>query len=192
MKVIGFNTSPHKKGNTFIAMETVFEQLEKENITTELIQIGSETILPCDGCGVCKKTQDGFCVIDEDNMNSYLSKAYGSQGILIGSPVYFGSVTPVAKALVDRMGYCARAGGYRLKRKVCAAVAAVRRQGAVDTLNQINNMYMLNQTILPSSIYWNFGLGSKPGQIREDEEGMKTFRILGENMAWLLKKVNDG
>ncbi|MDD3775983.1 MAG: flavodoxin family protein [Actinomycetota bacterium] len=192
MKVIGFNCSPHKKGNTFIAMQTVLEQLEAEGINTNIIQIGSEQISSCDGCGVCKKTKDGFCVIDKDNMNQYLKLAYQSQGILIGSPVYFGSVTPTAKALVDRMGYCARAGGFLLKRKVCAAVAAVRRQGAVDTINQVNNMFMLNQTIIPSSIYWNFAIGAKPGQVREDQEGMDTLKVLGENMAWLLQKVaND-
>jgi len=191
LKVIGFNGSPHKKGNTFLAIGQVFEQLEAQGIETEIIQIGSETIKPCDGCGVCKKTRDGFCVIDEDNVNQYLKKAYDAEGLVIGSPVYFGSVTPTIKALLDRMGYCARAGGYLLKRKVCAAVAVVRRQGAVDTLNQINNMYMLNQAILPASVYWNFAIGRVPGEVKNDEEGMETLKILGQNMAWVLKKIKE-
>ncbi|MGM0366369.1 MAG: flavodoxin family protein [Actinomycetota bacterium] len=189
MKVIGFNGSPHKKGNTFLAIRQVFEQLEAQGIKTEIIQVGSEEVKPCDGCGACKETRDGFCIIDDDEINQYMKKAYDADGMVIGSPVYFGSVTPKVKALVDRMGYCARAGGYLLKRKVCTAVAAVRRQGAVDTLNQINNMYMLNQVILPSSVYWNFAIGRTPGEIEKDEEGIKTLKILGENMAWLLKKI---
>lgn len=114
---------------------------------------------------------------------------YESDGIIIGSPVYFGSVTPQTKAFIDRGGYCAGSGGYLLKRKVCAGVVAVRRQGAVQTLHQINNLFILGQTIIPTSIYWNMGMGEEKGEIRKDEEGMRTFKILGENMAWLLKKV---
>jgi len=190
LKVIGFNGSPHKKGNTFLAIRQVFGQLEAQGIETEMISIGSEEVRPCDGCGECKETRDGFCIIDDDDVNIYMKKAYDADGMVIGTPVYFGSVTPKVKALVDRMGYCSRAGGYLLKRKVCVAVAAVRRQGAVDALNQINNMFMLNQCVLPSSVYWNFGIGRIPGEIKNDVEGMETLKILGENMAWLIKKIN--
>jgi len=139
-----------------------------------MVQVGGKNIKGCNACGKCKKTGDGFCVIDDDIVNDCLSKMYESDGIIVGSPVYFGSVTPEAKALIDRAGYCARAGGYLLKRKVCTAVAAARRQGAVSVFNQINNLFVLNQAIIPCSIYWNMG---------------KTFKILGENMAWLLKKL---
>jgi multimeric flavodoxin WrbA len=114
---------------------------------------------------------------------------YESDGIIIGSPVYFGSVTPQVKSLIDRSGYCSRAGGYQLKRKVGAGVIAVRRQGAVETLHQINNLFLVNQAIIPCSIYWNMGMGREKGEILDDEEGINTFRILGENMAWLLKKI---
>ncbi len=190
MKTIGFNGSPHKKGNTFLALRQVFEQLESRGVETEIMHIGSQSIQPCDGCGKCKKTKDGLCAID-DGLNVYMQKAYAAQGVVIGSPVYFGSVTPPTKALLDRLGYCARAGGYLLKHKVCAAVAAVRRQGAVDTLNQIQYMFMLNQAILPSSVYWNFAVGRNPGEVKNDEEGMEALKILGQNMAWLLKKIKD-
>lgn len=141
MKVVGFNGSPRKKGNTFIAIQTVFGHLQKEGIETELIHIGENPAYGCTDCGICKKTKDGFCSIDSDDLNKHLKKLYSAEGIIIGSPVYFGSITPPAKAFIDRVGYCARAGGSLLKRKVCASVAAVRRHGAVDTLNQINNMF---------------------------------------------------
>lgn len=189
MKVVGFNGSPRKDGNTSIAIKAVFNELEKEGIETELVHIGQNPVYGCTACEACKKNKDGFCIIDSDIVNECLIKMYESDGIIIGSPVYFGSVTPQIKAFIDRAGYCAGSGGYLLKRKVCAGVVAVRRQGAVQTLNQINNLFILNQTIIPTSIYWNMGIGRKKGEIKKDEEGMRTFKILGENMAWLLKKI---
>ncbi len=190
MKVVGFNGSPRKDGNTYLAIKTVFEVLESQGIETELIHIAGEPVYGCNACGACKKTGDGLCIIDSDILNECQKKMYESQGIIIGSPVYFGSVTPQVKALIDRSGYCARAGGNLLKRKVGAGVIAVRRAGAVETLHQINNLFLLNQVIIPGSIYWNMGIGREKGEILDDEEGMDTFRNLGENMAWLIKKLN--
>ena len=189
MKVIGFNGSPRKDGNTSIAIKTVFQALEDEGIETEMMHIAEEPIYGCRACGTCKKTGDGFCIIDSDILNDCVKKMYESDGIIIGSPVYFGSVTPQVKSLIDRSGYCSRAGGFLLKRKVGAGVIAVRRQGAVGTLHQINNLFLINQAIIPCSIYWNMGIGREEGEIVNDKEGMDTFRILGENMAWLLKKI---
>ncbi|NQT67778.1 MAG: flavodoxin family protein [Actinobacteria bacterium] len=189
MKVVAFNGSPREKGNTSIAIQIVFAELEKEGIETELVQIGSNNIRGCNACSKCKKTADGFCAINDDIVNECLKKMYASDGIIIGSPVYFGSVTTETKALIDRSGLCARAGGYLLKRKVCAAVVVARRQGAVSVFNQINNLFILNQAIIPCSIYWNMGIGKNIGEVENDEEGMKTFKVLGENMAWLLKKL---
>ena len=142
MKVSGFNGSPRVDGNTTIAIKTVFKELEKENIETELIHIAEKPIFGCTACGVCKKKGDGICIIDSDIFNDCQKKMYESDGIIIGSPVYFGSVTPQVKSFIDRSGYCARAGGYRLKGKVGAGVIAVRRAGAVDTLHQINNLFL--------------------------------------------------
>lgn len=190
IKVIGFNGSPRSDGNTFIAIQTIFAELEKENIKTDLIHIGEELIHGCKGCNICKKSKNRFCASDNDILNSCLEKMYESEGIIIGSPVYFGSVTPPVKALIERTGCCARAGGFLLKRKICTSVVAVRRQGAVDTLNQINNLFYVNQTIMPFSLYWNIGIGREKGEVKNDKEGMETFRVLGENMAWLLKKIN--
>jgi len=189
MKVIGFNGSPRKEGNTSIAIKTVFKALEDEGIETEMMHIAEKPVYGCRACGTCKKTGDGFCIIDSDILNDCVKKMYESDGIIIGSPVYFGSVTPQVKSLIDRSGYCSRAGGFLLKRKVCAGVIAVRRQGAVETLHQINNLFLINQAIIPCSIYWNMGIGREEGEILNDKEGMDTFRVLGENMAWLLKKI---
>jgi len=189
MKVVGFNGSPRKEGNTSIAIKTVFKALKSEGIETEMVHIAKTPIYGCKACGNCKKTGEGFCSVDSDILNDCIKKMYESDGVIIGSPVYFGSVTPQTKSLIDRGGYCARNGGYLLKRKVCAGVIAVRRQGAVETLHQINNLFLVNQAIIPCSIYWNMGIGREEGEILDDEEGINTFRILGENMAWLLKKI---
>ncbi len=189
MKVVGFNGSPRKEGNTSIAIKTVFKALEDEGIETEMVHIAEKPIYGCRACDTCKKTGDGFCIIDSDILNDCVKKMYESDGIIIGSPVYFGSVTPQVKSLIDRSGYCSRAGDFLLKRKVGAGVIAVRRQGAVETLHQINNLFLINQAIIPCSIYWNMGIGREKGEIVNDKEGMDTFRVLGENMAWLLKKI---
>ena len=191
MKVVGFNGSPRKDGNTSIAIKTVFNELKKEGIETELIHIGKNPVYGCNACGVCLKNKDGFCTIDSDIINDCLKKMYESEGIIIGSPVYFGSVTPQVKAFIDRVGYCAGSGGYLLKRKVCAGVVAVRRQGVLQTLYQIYNLFFLSQAILPTSTYWNMGMGREKGEIKKDTEGIKTFKTLGKNMAWLLKKINS-
>ena len=190
MKVVGFNGSPRKDGNTYLAITEVFKALEKEGIETELIHIAEKPLYGCRACGTCKKTGDGICIVDSDMFNDCQKKMYESDGIIIGSPVYFGSVTPQAKSLIDRSGYCARSGGNLLKRKVGAGVIAVRRAGAVETLHQINNLFLLNEVVIPGSIYWNMGIGREKGEILDDEEGMDTFRNLGENMAWLIKKIN--
>lgn len=191
MKVTGFNCSPNRDGNTFTAINKVLGPIEEEGIRTEIVQVSERPIYGCRSCYVCARTGEGFCMIDSDIFNDCLKKMYEADGIIIGSPVYFGSVSTQAKALIDRAGLCAINGGYLLKRKVCAGVLAARRQGAVTALNQINNLFLLNQAIIPCSVYWNMGIGLQKGEIEDDSEGLDTFRVLGENMAWLLKKINS-
>jgi multimeric flavodoxin WrbA len=189
MKVVAFNGSPRKDGNTFIALNIVLDELKKEGIQTEIFQIGSENIKGCNVCLICKKNMDGFCAIKSDSVNQALSEIYGSEGFIIGSPTYFGSLTPEAKAFIDRVGYCSRAGGSMLKRKVAAGIAIARRAGSVSVCHQINNLFLLGQCIIPASTYWNIGIAREKGEIMEDKEGVETFKILGQNMAWLLKKL---
>ncbi len=189
MKVALFNGSPRKKGNTYTALSIVADELNKEGIAAEINQVGGKDIKACDACGICKKRADGYCAIKDDVVNEYIEKMYEAEGIVIGSPVYFGSLTPETKALVDRTGYSSRAGGFLLKRKACASVAAVRRAGSVDVLSQINNLFYLGESIIVCSSYWNMVVAKEIGDINKDSEGLEILKTLGQNMAWVLKKT---
>ena len=191
MKVVAFNGSPRRKGNTKILIDTVFSVLEKEGIETEMIQLGNKIVHGCTACGICKDIQNGKCHIKNDHLNYCIEKMIEADGIIIGSPVYFADVTTEVKALIDVAGYVVRANGHLLKRKVGAGVVAVRRGGALPTFETMNNFFLINQMIVPGSSYWNFAFGRNPGEVLNDEEGMQTMHDLGENMAWLLKKVNS-
>ena len=109
--------------------------------------------------------------------------------IILGSPVYFSMMTPELKAFIDRAGYVARANSDMFKRKVGAAVVAVRRAGAIPTFDAINHFFLISQMIVPGSSYWNIGVGQKKGDVKNDEEGMKTMIDLGNNIVWLLKRL---
>jgi len=112
-----------------------------------------------------------------------------SDGIIIGSPTYFAALTPETKALIDRCGMVSRANGDMFKRKAGAAVVAVRRAGAIHVFDSINHFFTIGQMIIPGSSYWNIGIGRNVGDVEQDEEGVDTMKVLGENMAWLLKKI---
>lgn len=191
MKVIAINGSPRKKGNTEILLREVLSVLEKNGIETELIQIGGKKVNSCVACMKCKEEKDGLCHKKNDLINSIIKKMVKADGILIGSPVYFSDLTPETKALIDVSGYALRAAGNPLRRKVGASVTAVRRGGAMTTLDSINHFFLINEMIIPGSSYWNIGIGREKGDVLKDEEGMKTMRVLGENMAWLLHKIKD-
>lgn len=190
MKVVAFNGSPRRKGNTEILISEVFKILNAEGIENEMIQLGNKPVHGCTACGKCKEIQNGKCHIKNDHLNYCIEKMVEADGIIIGSPVYFADVTTEVKALIDVAGYVTRANNHLLKRKVGAAVIAVRRGGALHTFESINNFFLINQMIVPGSSYWNFAFGRNPGDVLSDEEGMQTIRTLGENMAWLLKKIN--
>lgn len=189
VKVTAFNGSPRVGGNTEILIKKVLTVLEQEGIETEFIQLGGQKLSGCTACGSCYRNKNNRCIIDDDKMNFYIEKMVESDGIIIGSPTYFSNVSTEVKALIDRAGFVARANGC-LRRKVGAAVVAVRRAGSIHTFNSINNLFLINQMIIPGSSYWNMGLGRGKGEVEGDEEGMETMKVLGENMAWLLKKIN--
>lgn len=190
MKVVGFNGSPRKEGNTYHSIKKVFEELEKEDIRTELVQLGGANIRGCRACYKCFEKKDRRCIQD-DQMNGFIEKMVESDGIIIGSPTYFSNVSTEVKALIDRAGLVARANDYLLKRKVGAAVVAARRAGATYVYSSINFFFGIGQMIIPGSSYWNLAMGRNPGEVLNDAEGMATFRDLGQNMAWLLKKLHD-
>jgi multimeric flavodoxin WrbA len=190
MKVVAFNGSPKREGNTKILIDTVFSELQDEGIETEMIQLGNKLVHGCTACGKCKEIQNGKCHIKNDHLNYCIEKMVEADGIIIGSPVYFADVTTEVKALIDVAGYVTRANGFLLKQKVGAGIVAVRRAGAMPTFGTMNNFFLINQMIVPGSTYWNLAFGRNPGEVLEDEEGMQTMKTLGANMAWLLKKIN--
>ena len=190
MKVIALNGSPRKNGNTAMLIDTVLEELNKGTIETERVQLGGKKIHGCTACMKCFKNQNKRCSIDNDILNELVKKMIEADGIIIGSPTYFANVSTEVKALIDRAGLVAVANGHMLKRKVGVAVVAVRRAGATDAFDAINKFFFINQLIVPGSVYWNMGFGLGEQEVKDDEEGMNTMRILGENMAWLLKKIN--
>ena len=189
MKVIAFNGSSRKDGNTAILIKRVLQVLEAEGIHTELVQLAGEQIRGCNACRTCYTTKNNRCVIEDDNVNAYVQKMIEADGIILGSPVYFSMMTPELMALIDRTGYVARANKHLFKRKVGAAVVAVRRAGGIPTFDAINHFFLISQMIVPGSSYWNVGFGLKKGDVEDDEEGMKTMDDLGRNMAWLIKKL---
>jgi multimeric flavodoxin WrbA len=189
VKVIAFNGSARKDGNTAILIRHVLKVLETDGFENELIQLAGEQIKGCNACRTCFTTKNRQCVIEDDNVNQYIGKMLEADGIILGSPVYFSMMTPELMALIDRAGYVARANSDMFKRKVGAAVVAVRRAGGIPTFDAINRFFLISQMIIPGSSYWNIGIGSKKGEIENDEEGMKTMDDLGHNMAWLIKKV---
>jgi multimeric flavodoxin WrbA len=190
MKVVAFNGSARKDGNTAILIRRVFAELEAEGIETELVQMAGKKIRGCTACGKCYENKDKKCVVDNDILNECLEKMAEADGIIMGSPTYFADVTTEIKALIDRAGFVARANSDMLGRKVGAAVVAVRRAGAIHVFDSINHFFLISQMIVPGSFYWNVGIGRKPGEVEQDSEGLETMEILGRNMAWLLKKIS--
>ena len=189
MKVVAFNGSPRQGGNTSRLIDKVFDALRAEGIETEAVQVGGRVVRGCRACYHCFNVKDGRCIQDDDPMNEWIGKMRGADGVLLASPTYFADVTPELKALIDRAGFVARGGDSFLRRKVGAAVVAVRRAGAIHAFDTINHFFLINQMIVPGSNYWNIGLGRNPGDVDKDEEALRTMTALGENMAWVMGKI---
>ena len=191
MNVVAFNGSARKDGNTALLIKHVFEGLQREGIETELVQLSGQAIRGCTACYQCFSRKDKRCAVTNDIVNSCIEKMLAADGIIIGSPTYFAAITPEAKALMDRSGMVSRANGDMFKRKAGAAVVAVRRAGAIHVFDTINHFFTIGQMIIPGSSYWNIGVGRNIGDVESDEEGVNTMKVLGENMAWLLKKIAE-
>jgi len=190
MKVVAFNGSARKDGNTAILIKQVLGELETQGIETEMVQLAGTEIRGCTACGRCFENKDRRCVVTNDVLNDCLDKMLAADGIILGSPTYFADVSTETKALIDRAGFVARANDDMFRRKVGAAVVAVRRAGSIHAFDTINHFFTIGQMIIPGSHYWNMGFGLKKGDAEADEEGLETMQILGRNMAWLIKKVN--
>jgi multimeric flavodoxin WrbA len=190
MKVVAFNGSARKDGNTAILVNAVFKELKKEKIETELVQLSGKKIRGCIACGKCFEKKDGLCAIKGDIINECIEKMTEADGIILASPTYFADVSTEMKALIDRSGYVAKANDDMFRRKVGAAVVAVRRGGAIHAFDTMNHFFFISQMVVPGSSYWNVGIGHAAGDVKEDEEGLATMKTLGANMAWVLKKLN--
>ena len=191
MKVLGISGSPRVGGNTETLVKLALEAIAAEGIETEFVSLAEQPVKPCTACGGCLESDTPQCTLDDPTFDGILDRFASADGILVGSPVYFGSATPEIMSLLDRVGYIARRHPDLLRRKVGAAVAVARRAGQNFTFAQLNYFFLISQMIVPGSTYWNVAFGHAPGEVTADEEGIKTVRNLATNMAWLLKKLAD-
>ena len=189
MKLIAFNGSPRKGGNTEALLEAVMAPVRQAGIETELVQIGGKGIHGCLGCYTCQKRKDSRCSQNDDMLNACLEKVIAADALLLGSPTYFTDVTADMKALIDRVGFVTRANGNLLRRKVGAGVVAVRRAGATHALDTMTHLFQISGMIMPGSSYWTMGYGLNPREALGDQEGVATMQNLGENIAWLMHKL---
>ncbi len=189
MKVVAFNGSPRGDSNTAILVRHVFAELNKEGIETEAVSLAGRPLRGCLGCYKCYINQNRQCVQAKDALNTYVQKMIEADGIILASPVYVASVPSEMKALIDRAVMVNKANGGFLRHKVGAAVVAVRRGGMITALDTMNHFFLLSEMIVPGSSYWNFAFGLEKGDVDKDKEGIQTIQVLGQNMAWLMKKL---
>ena len=189
MKVIAFNGSARKDGNTAMLITHVFDELKAEGIETELVQLAGKSIQGCKACYKCFDNKDQRCIQKNDFVNECIEKMIEAEGIILASPTYFADISSGLKALIDRAGMVAKANDDLFKRKVGAAIVAVRRAGSIHAFDSINHFFFISQMIVPGSNYWNIGIGREKGEVENDQEGMQIMKTLGQNMAWLLKRI---
>lgn len=192
MKVIAFNGSPNQEGNTFQAIKMVVDELVREGIETEIIHVGNQTISGCTACGQCIKNMNEQCVLPGDNVNAWINKMKNADGIILGSPVHFSAIGGAMKSFLDRAFFVAGVNKSMLRHKVGASVVAVRRSGGLPAFNQLNNFLCYAEMLMPTSNYWNVIHGFRPGEVTQDAEGVQIMRVLGKNMSYLMKLVENG
>lgn len=188
IRVVAFNGSPRKNSNTEIMIRRVFEELGKEGIACEHIQIGGYLLHGCKACGYCR-ANPGSCVFKDDPMNEWIEKLVEADGFILGCPTYFANVTTEMKAFIDRAGFVTGGMPGGLSGKVGAPVVVARRGGAMQTYNALMAFMGIKNVIVPCSTYWNMGYGLMPGDVSKDAEAMGTMSQLGKSMAALLKKL---
>ena len=187
MKVLLVNGSHHEKGCTYTALAEVAKALNANGIETEIYQLAGKKVEGCRGCWACKKVKK--CVFDDGTVNDFVAKAAEFDGFVFGSPVYYASASGVLVSFMDRVFY---SGGKALAYKPAAAVVSCRRAGASTTFDVINKYFTINNMPIVSSNYWNEIHGNTAEEAEKDEEGLQTMRVLGNNMAWLIKCIQLG
>ncbi|MDR2757525.1 MAG: flavodoxin family protein [Planctomycetaceae bacterium] len=192
MKILAINGSPKSDGNTAQALQVLLQEVQNENIETELVTIGNKTIHGCIGCSRCAEQQNRQCVSFNDSVNELLPKMFAADGIVLGSPVYFAGINGTMKSFLDRAFFVSWVNGGLLRLKVGASVVAVRRSGGSAAFDQLNKYFQISELTTVGSCYWNIIHGFIPGEINQDLEGLRIVRTLGRNLAWLLKLVEHG
>ena len=186
MKVVAFNGSPHANGVVARGISIVKEELEKEGMSVETVHVGNKVIRGCIACGACANSKR--CIINDDIVNECAEKLASVDGIILGSPVYFGSIAGNFKCFLDRLFFPRP----DLKYKVGATVVSLRRTGGVSTFHQINNYFNLSQMVITPGMYWEVIHGTKAEELTQDEEGIQIMQVQGRNMAWLIKALASG
>jgi multimeric flavodoxin WrbA len=190
MKVVAFNGSARKDGNTALMIGYLFEELGKADIETEMVQLAGKHPHGCIACYQCFKNKDKRCSVDKDCINTCIEKMLAADAIVIASPTYFADISTETKALIDRAGMTSRANDNMFKRKLGAAIVTQRRGGGIHAFDSINHFFTIGQMFTVGSTYWNMGFGREKGEVAADQEGITTMQELGKNMAWLLKKIH--
>jgi multimeric flavodoxin WrbA len=192
MKVIAFNGSPKLEGNTQIALGLVLAELEKKGIETEIINIGSHRIRGCTACRKCDENRDEKCVISGDDVNLWIQKIKESDGVLLGSPVYFSGMTGAMKSFLERAFFVAKFNNNLFRHKVGTSLVTVRRAGGLPALQQLNVFLSYAEMMIATSNYWAVVFGREPGEVLQDQEGVQTLETLGKNMAYMLQLKDAG
>ncbi len=184
MKVLGIVGSPRKNGNTELLTRHALQAIAQEGLDTELICLAGLEIQPCNACLVCKEEEK--CSIKDHLFPIYL-KMKEADGVILASPVYFGSATALTKALMERVGYIARWNGDPFSGKVGGPLVVARRAGQVFTIAQLTLWFQILGFFVPGSTYWNVAMGRDKGEVLQDEEGLRTAWNFGKNVAYLVK-----
>ncbi|MGD1822379.1 MAG: flavodoxin family protein [Pleomorphochaeta sp.] len=192
MKVLAINGSSRNNGNTAFGIQLMKEELKKENIEVEVINIGNKAIHQCIDCKRCFKEKDGECVFSDDIVNDIFKKFKECDGLIIGSPIHFAGMAGGLKAALDRLFYINIAMGNQLRHKVGCSFGAVRRAGGIPANNQMNQYLQYAEMIIPTSNYWNVIYGHAKGDSEQDDEGVRILKNLAQNMAWTMKLVQSG
>lgn len=186
MKVLFLNGSPHEKGSTYTALSEIAQELERENIETEIITVGNKDIRGCIACRTCQK--NGKCVFD-DIVNELAKKFEEADGLVIGSPVYYASANGTLISLLDRLFYSTP---FDKTMKVGASVASARRGGLTATYDELNKYFAISGMPIASGQYWNGIHGNNSEEACQDAEGLQMMRTLAKNMAFLIKSIELG
>jgi multimeric flavodoxin WrbA len=191
MLAVAVNGSPKKNGNTYELLNLVLDPLKSAGWESKILQVGGTGIKPCRACFRCHKLKHNSCALEADSFNEIMPELVQADALILGSPTYFGSLTPEMKSLIDRAGIVSGANGGLFRGKVGAAVAAVRRAGGMAVVDAMNRFFFINAMVVPGSTYWNMAFGLMPGEALKDTEGVGNMKNLGKMIAWLGGALKD-